>query len=494
MKPPKKLVPNLIAAAVILLGIPGSGHANDFFAMDTGTKDARHKTAGEQIALAKDLGFAGIGIDYTTPEALRVMLAESNRQQSKVFTVYLGVDISAAAPVTAQIRDAISQLKGRDTVLWLFVRHGKLKPSDPAGDGAAVPVLREIAGLAEIAGIRVALYPHADMWVERVDDAVRLARQADRKNLGVTFNLCHWLKADGQALATRLQAAKPYLFLATINGADNGAKDWNGLIQPLDTGTFDVRQVLAELQRIGYTGPIGLQHYGIKGDARANLQRSVTGWRRLQEMEPAPTGSAMEPWLPAKGWVEAGSVAVDPQNPKQLKPGPGTGILVSPGKADYLISRQQYRDVAVHAEFLIPAGSNSGLYFSGSYEVQVYDSFGVEKDKYPGIECGGIYPEWVGNANVRGHSPAVNAALPPGQWQTFDVIFRAPRFDADGRKTANARFEKVVHNGKVVQENIEVPGPTRGGFPEKAIGPLRIQGDHGPVAYRNIRIKPLQEK
>jgi hypothetical protein len=130
----------------------------------------------------------------------------------------------------------------------------------------------------------------------------------------------------------------------------------------------------------------------------------------------------------------------------------------------------------------------------GRYEVQIYDSYGVEKDAYPGIECGGIYPRWIHEQDVEGHSPRVNASKPPGEWQTFDVVFRAPRFDASGKKIANARILRVTHNGKVVHENVELNGPTRGGLTDddKPMGPLRLQGDHGPVAYRNLRIKPIQ--
>jgi hypothetical protein len=87
----------------------------------------------------------------------------------------------------------------------------------------------------------------------------------------------------------------------------------------------------------------------------------------------------------------------------------------------------------------------------------------------------------------------VNASLPPGQWQTFDVVFRAPRFDASGKKTRSARFVKVAHNGKLIHENVEVTGPTRAATynDEKPTGPLMLQGDHGPVAYRNVRVRPL---
>jgi sugar phosphate isomerase/epimerase len=473
------------------LGATGIGGAAElaFFAMDTGTRDAQHQTAESQVALVKELGFDGIGPCYTTPEALRDMLAAVDRQHSKMFALYLRLDLDAGAPVSPEIRDSISQLKGRDTILWLWVTTAAHQPSDPAGDVRAVPVMREVADLAQQAGLRVALYPHAGIWVERVDDAVRLARQVERKNFGVTFNLCHWLMVDGKELDARLELARPNLLAVTINGADAGGKDWGKLIQPLDSGTFDAGRVLAKLKQIGYGGPVGLQHYGIQGDARANLQRSMNGWRHLQGVAMKPAGQALAAWEPTAGWSEVGNVRLDPQDPGRLASEPGTGVVVSQGGGQFLATKECFGDVAVHVEFMIPRQSNSGLYFLGSHEVQILDSFGVAKSDYPGNECGGIYPEWINDANVRGHSPLVNASKPAGEWQTYDVIYRAPRFAAAGKKTRNARFEKVLLNGKLVQKDVEVLGPTRLGQPEQATGPLRLQGDHGAVAYRNVRIR-----
>jgi hypothetical protein len=208
-------------------------------------------------------------------------------------------------------------------------------------------------------------------------------------------------------------------------------------------------------------------------------------------VELLPAGQALAAWQPAGGWQEVGGVKIDPQDPKKFVTEPGAGVIVSAGKADYLLTREPHGDAEVHVEFNVPAKSNSGVYFMGSYEVQILDSFGVDQPEYPGNAGGGIYPEWVNNANVRGHNPLVNASKPPGEWQTFDVIFRAPRYDAAGKKIANARFEKVTHNGRLVQENVEVLGTTRSGLPEAVSGPLRLQGDHGPVAFRNIRIRAL---
>ena len=191
-------------------------------------------------------------------------------------------------------------------------------------------------------------------------------------------------------------------------------------------------------------------------------------------------------------WQVAGSVELNPENDKQFKINDGEGVLVNgqKGRTSNILSTFQHADCQLHIEFVVPKDSNSGVYFQGRYEVQVLDSYG--KDEVAFSDCGGIYQRWINNAGLEGHAPRVNAALPPGQWQSFDVTFQAPRFDASGKKIANARFLKVVHNGKVVHENVELKGPTRAGLTgEVARGPLMLQGDHGPVAYRNIRIRPL---
>jgi len=430
-----------LLASAALCAVVGAAAPPAFFAMDTGTRDAAHQSAEAQVAMVKQLGFDGIGPSYTTPDALREMLAAVDRQHSRLVALYAPFDPAAATPVSPALRDAISQLRGRDAILWLVVTSSALKPSDPAGDAQAVPLLRELAALAEPAGVRIALYPHAGMWVERVEDALRLARQVDRQNFGVTFNLCHWLMVDGTDLAARLKQALPHLFVVTLNGADTGAKDWGKLIQPLDSGSFDVSLLLKTLGELGFAGPVGLQHYGIAGDARANLQRSMDAWRRLHATALMPPGAALDAWQVATGWSEVGNVRMDSQQPGALLTEPGAGVVVSQGAGQYLLTKEGFGDVAVHVEFMIPQHSNSGVYFLGSHELQIYDSFGVATDAYPGIECGGIYPEWCNDTNVRGHSPLVNASKPPGEWQTFDVIYRAPRFDPAGHKTHNASFD-----------------------------------------------------
>lgn len=206
-------------------------------------------------------------------------------------------------------------------------------------------------------------------------------------------------------------------------------------------------------------------------------------------------GNDLAGWKDPHGtWSAVGGVALDPANPKAFVPAPGTSVLLnsSGGKTVNLVTAGEWGDCELHVEFCVPKASNSGIYVMGLYEVQVMDSFG--KAAIDEHDCGAIYQRWIDaeKKGYEGHAPRVNACKAPGEWQSFDITFRAPRFDAAGKKTANAKFVKVIHNGQVVHENVEVTGPTRGAkFAEdKSTGPIIIQGDHGPVAYRNFKLAP----
>ncbi len=192
-------------------------------------------------------------------------------------------------------------------------------------------------------------------------------------------------------------------------------------------------------------------------------------------------------------WQTAAAVGLDPQDEKRFLPKTGRGILYNglKGKTADLVTEEKFGDIELHVEFNIAKSSNSGVYLMGLYEVQIYDSFGKMDVGF--IDCGGIYARWVNESNVDGEAPRTNACKAPGQWQTFDVQFRAPRFDAAGKKSVAAKFVKVYHNGALVHENYELKGPTRSSLeiPESQTGPILLQGDHGPVAFRNIRVRPL---
>lgn len=148
-----------------------------------------------------------------------------------------------------------------------------------------------------------------------------------------------------------------------------------------------------------------------------------------------------------------------------------------------IITKDKFKDVKIHLEFMPPympdakgqARGNSGVFVMDNYEVQVLDSYGLPKLEVG--DCAALYSKKV---------PDKNAAKPPAQWQTYDIHFTAPRFDASGKKTANARIT-VYWNGEKVHDDVELDGPLPGGSGEKPEGGgIRLQ-DHGnPVRFRNI--------
>ena len=200
---------------------------------------------------------------------------------------------------------------------------------------------------------------------------------------------------------------------------------------------------------------------------------------------------------PGENWMVAGGAAVDRHREGDLRPVAGEGVLVNRPTDEHsanLFTEMEHGDIELEFDFLVPKGSNSGIYLMGRYEVQVFDSWGADPPRFS--DAGGIYQRWderrgAGREGYEGHPPRVNASRAPGLWQHVRILFQAPRFDDQGRKTADARFVWVEHNGVVIHENIKVTGPTRAAAfeDERPLGPLMLQGDHGPVAYRNMRLK-----
>ncbi len=154
-----------------------------------------------------------------------------------------------------------------------------------------------------------------------------------------------------------------------------------------------------------------------------------------------------------------------------------------------LLTKEHYGDMQLHLEFMIPVlfgeakkgRGNSGIYIQNNYEIQIIDSY--NNFEYAEGMCASVYRQTM---------PLANACRPPGIWQEYDIIFRAPRFGADGKKEKNA-VVSVWQNGVLVQDHTEITGPTgaAGGNPEVPKGPIHLQ-DHGnPVKYRNIWVRSL---
>jgi len=154
---------------------------------------------------------------------------------------------------------------------------------------------------------------------------------------------------------------------------------------------------------------------------------------------------------------------------------------------------QAFGDVQLHVEWASPESAkgldqdrgNSGVFLMGMYEVQVLDSYG--NDTYPDGQAGAIYGQYP---------PLVNASRPPGQWQSYDIVFHRPRFGSDGSVQRPARMT-VFHNGVLVQDDVTLTGPTahqsRPSYsvhPDKL--PLSLQDHEHPVRYRNVWVRELE--
>jgi len=222
-------------------------------------------------------------------------------------------------------------------------------------------------------------------------------------------------------------------------------------------------------------------HFGLGFLLLAGPVASVMGG----ESKALFNGKDLTGWRPAAGkestW-KIGTAALDPSDPTKLVVKPGGNELATNDKGVNLYTLEEFTDCVLELEFMLSKNSNSGIKMMNLYEIQLLDSFG--KPAPTATDCGAVYKE---------SPPKVNASRQPGEWQKLLIDFRAPRFDASGKKVANAKFVRVVLNDQVIQENFEIAHGTNvpKTTPEHPRATLFLQGDHGPVAFRNIRITRL---
>ncbi|MAS94038.1 MAG: hypothetical protein CMO55_12655 [Verrucomicrobiales bacterium] len=254
-------------------------HAADypFFAFQNGV---RLPTDELRADLLKKIGFDGIG-SANLPEDgdLDRLFTIYKEWDLRVFSFYTGANLTEdGATVPDALIEAIPKMKGTNVVIEFFIKGRKSAPRKEAVD-----IVRKIADLAAQSEVQIVLYPHAGMYVETLTDATTLAREVDRDNVGVMFNLCHFLRIEPKAdLKETLTSAGDLLRQVSISGADVGGQDWSELIQPLGKGTYDVSQLFDILEEIDFKGPIGLQCYNIPGKSEDFLTRSFAAWRSLK--------------------------------------------------------------------------------------------------------------------------------------------------------------------------------------------------------------------
>ena len=253
-----------------------------FFAMDT----AARQPPTEAADVLAELGYGGFGGSPATAKAFAI---ELTKRKVRFVNAYHVTKFSFQdTDVPPDLVQAIDALAGLDTTLWLALQQVEVAAETNAvptsGDAVAVPALERALVLAKSKGVKLSLYPHAGFWGESVETCLRVADAVNDRSLGITFNLCHWLKVEGSERdpAPVLKAALPHLDFVTICGADAGdtrTLGWDRLIQPLGRGTYDVGTFLAKLRAAGYRGPIGFQGYGIKMDSNELLKLTMDAWK-----------------------------------------------------------------------------------------------------------------------------------------------------------------------------------------------------------------------
>jgi hypothetical protein len=167
------------------------------------------------------------------------------------------------------------------------------------------------------------------------------------------------------------------------------------------------------------------------------------------------------------------------------------GVLTASPKWDSLVTPDNYRDFRLHVEFNVndrkdaknaEEDGNSGIYIQQRYEVQILNSHGVGEEDYKDSYAGSLY---------KLKKPDKLVSRPAGEWQSYDIVFRAARFE-DGKKTENARIT-VVHNGEIIHDDYEIPRKTGAGKPEgPEPGPIKFQGHPNLVKFRNVWIQKLE--
>jgi sugar phosphate isomerase/epimerase len=240
----------------------------DFYAFYNGLPSG---TLEEQALFLKETGYHGVNQVYAREgkEKIARRVEVFEKAGIKVLSVYVG---ATREPVE---KDLVGPLADRGAMIELTVT--KL-------DDEVLASIRKTVAMAETLGIKVALYPHAGFAVATMPQAMALIEKVGHSNLGVMFNLCHFLKNEkAEDLEKVLAMAGDRLFAVSTCGADLDGKGWNELIRTLDEGTFPQDRLFKQLDKMGFEGPVGLQCYALKGDKKENLRKSMKAWRELQE-------------------------------------------------------------------------------------------------------------------------------------------------------------------------------------------------------------------
>ncbi len=251
--------------------------------------DSVYNTFDKQVELIKSLGFDGIEINQIESFAGMKMALDKFQFSGAFFYV----KITLNEPIDNRIEKAIEQLKGSKTIIapYIIVNPKNKNISKQEGDIQVIQMMQQISDWAEKSNLQVAMYPHFGLYLAKTDHALALVKQINRKNVGLSFNLSHWLASSDSMERTTIKShvkdLMPYLKMITVNGANNVITQkktiWDDYILPLGEGSFDTFALVKYiLKNLHYQNPIGVQCYNIKGD-KPTLARNTMGvWKKYQ--------------------------------------------------------------------------------------------------------------------------------------------------------------------------------------------------------------------
>lgn len=298
--PKEHPVTTVLIICILLLSQPGYAQSHEvkspFFVFNNGLSDTLlYKTPESQIALAASIGFDGVEKNRLNnfPKFYQALKANN----LKLYTIYVEVNLDDdKTPFDPRLEETFRTIRGTQAMPWLFITSKKYKPSSVDNDSIAVPILQRIADMANQYGLKVTLYPHTWFWLETVEHGISLTKKINRPNVGITFNLAHYLATQyyaGQNPVDNFPAwaakVKPYLFAVSVNGADfpplspDRSTIWNTLIQPLGKGKYDTYGFLKTFWDMGFQGPVGLQCYNIKQPKKVHLKESIETWQAYKK-------------------------------------------------------------------------------------------------------------------------------------------------------------------------------------------------------------------
>ncbi len=490
---------------------------NSFFVFNNGLnkKDLPFIPYAEQASILRKYGFNGI--EHRETAGILELKEAIEKQGLKIYADYVAIDIDKEQPYLQEWKEVIPRLQGTGIILWCHLHSAKFKPSDETADALIVSILQELADFAKPFGVKLAIYHHAGLLAEKVEDSFRLAQKTNRENVGSVFNLPHFLKTDSAENLTKvIDLTLPKLFAVSICGADDGDTKnmgWDRLIQPLGKGSFDVYRLLEILADKGFKGPIGIQCYALTGAPETYLKLSAEALGNFKEKYSVPVNSIS---LAEK--KEGFKLLFNGKNTEQWrginqKAFPSTGWKVENGEliacvdggkesdnAGDVITKKNYGKFILKWEWLMETkGGNSGVKYFVQEGISTNNKYGF------GLEYQLLddkYHEWMIQGKMKPNDYHTLGSLyemyaaspekhpnPLGTWNESMIVCKGNLVEhwLNGKKILEYDRGSDDFKAKIAASKFkDVPG--YGVLPE---GPILLQ-DHGSVIhYRNLKIKQL---